>query len=87
MSNLRFLVVDPEHQGQGVGGRLLRYGTDDHRYPVYLEASNAGVPLYKSKGFKEIGSFTVGDGLWAAGQQGGFSITQPIMLREPDVDA
>jgi hypothetical protein len=65
----------------------LRYGIDDTRYPIYLEASNAGVPLYKSKGFKEVGSWTIGDGVWAAGEPGGYSIEQPIMLREPDSNA
>jgi len=49
------LGVDPMHQGQGIGGLLLRAGlarADASDLPCYLETMNpANVPLYQKFGF------------------------------------
>ena len=50
------LGVEPERQGQGIGGRLLRAGlerADVSGLPCYLETMNPGnVPLYQKFGFR-----------------------------------
>jgi ribosomal protein S18 acetylase RimI-like enzyme len=49
------LGVDPSHQGQGIGGALLRAGitrADASHLPCYLETMNPdNVPLYQKFGF------------------------------------
>jgi ribosomal protein S18 acetylase RimI-like enzyme len=49
------LGVDPEHQGKGIGGALLRAGlerADASSLPCYLETMNPNnVPLYQKFGF------------------------------------
>jgi ribosomal protein S18 acetylase RimI-like enzyme len=49
------LGVEPAHQGQGIGGRLLRAGlarADASHLPCYLETMNPNnVPLYQKFGF------------------------------------
>lgn len=53
-SYVAWLGVDPQYQGQGLGGKLLQYGID-LGLPVYLEASEYGFPMYHKKGFQELG--------------------------------
>lgn len=52
------LAVDPAHQGQGIGGRLLQAGlarADASHLPCYLETMNPeNVPLYQKFGFKVV---------------------------------
>jgi ribosomal protein S18 acetylase RimI-like enzyme len=52
------LGVDPAHQGQGVGGQLLRAGlarADASSLPCYLDTMNPNnVPLYQKFGFEVV---------------------------------
>lgn len=52
------LGVEPEHQGQGIGGSLLRAGlarADASQLPCYLETMKPeNVPLYQKFGFKVV---------------------------------
>ena len=52
-------MVDPEAQGKGVGKALLKWGTSqsdasEPPLPCYLEASEAGQPVYESIGFQKM---------------------------------
>lgn len=53
---LAFLGVRPEHQGNGLGSRLLRAHTDRldaEQRPAFLETANPRtLPLYRSAGFE-----------------------------------
>lgn len=55
---LLILGIEPAHQGQGIGGRLLRAGlarADASHLPCYLETMNPeNVPLYQKFGFKVV---------------------------------
>ncbi|PSN65530.1 hypothetical protein BS50DRAFT_497461 [Corynespora cassiicola Philippines] len=56
-SFLHILITDPEHQKRGAGRMLLRWGAqkaDKAQLPSFLEASDAGRPLYESEGFKPV---------------------------------
>ncbi|KAL4864074.1 hypothetical protein BDV12DRAFT_201442 [Aspergillus spectabilis] len=56
---LETLFVHPEHQGQGVGRALLQWGINEAErlgLMVYLEATEAGRPLYEQFGFKNVKS-------------------------------
>ena len=51
------LVTDPEEQRRGAGAMLLKWGTDQAdraQLPSYLEASEAGKPLYTRWGFEAV---------------------------------
>ena len=51
------LVVDPEHQRRGAGRLLVQWGcsrADKAGLPGFLEASDAGRPLYESFGFVAV---------------------------------
>jgi predicted N-acetyltransferase YhbS len=50
------LVVLPEHQGQGIGARLIRelLARWSGKWPVYLECEGKMVPYYERFGFREI---------------------------------
>jgi len=77
---LQILAVHPKFQRKGIGGVLLDWGLDrarDKGERAYVEASEAGIPLYIKKGFIEVGSLVVGDGelvcpclLWPSANQG-----------------
>lgn len=62
---LMLLGVDPEHQGKGYGGRLLRgmlTSVDEAGLPCYLETTTEeNVELYRHFGFSVIDEFTVPD--------------------------
>ncbi|GAA5865135.1 hypothetical protein JCM8547_007725 [Rhodosporidiobolus lusitaniae] len=52
--HLSILVVDPKYQKTGAGSTMLRWGcklADEEKVPMYLEATDVGVPLYKRYGF------------------------------------
>lgn len=58
---LATLGVDPEHQGQGLGGHLISailQRADADRTPVYLETNKArNVPFYEKHGFQVVEHF------------------------------
>ncbi|KAL4930439.1 GNAT family N-acetyltransferase [Aspergillus undulatus] len=54
---LETLVTHPEYQGKGVASALLQWGIDEAdrlNLMVYLEATEAGKPLYKRFGFDTV---------------------------------
>ena len=56
--HLNILGIFPDHQRRGIGQRLLEYGKQRAReegVPLLLEATAAGLPLYKKNGFVEVG--------------------------------
>lgn len=67
---LQFMGVVPEHQGRGIGGRLLASvlrGCDETGTPAYLEATSPDSRrLYERHGFETVGEITVpqGPSLW-----------------------
>ncbi|OJJ51042.1 hypothetical protein ASPZODRAFT_138164 [Penicilliopsis zonata CBS 506.65] len=59
---LQVLAVSPEHQRKGVGAALLREGldhADQHGLTAWLEATEAGYPLYRRFGFKDVDEIAV----------------------------
>ena len=74
---LVFLGVRPEHQGKGLGSKLLEHtlsGLDEVGIPAYLENSNKdNMPLYESHGFKLYDEFKLNKG----------SISEWCMWRKP----
>ncbi|KXT13402.1 hypothetical protein AC579_9073 [Pseudocercospora musae] len=51
------LVVDPEHQGKGIGSKLIQWSIDeaDRRgVQLALESSPTGLALYRKSGFVEV---------------------------------
>ena len=73
---LPLIGVDPAHQGEGLGGALLRHAAhvcDRDGVPAYLESSNLrNVPFYERHGFEVLGAI-----------QAGSSPTIVPMLRPP----
>ena len=61
---LNVLGIDPDYQGKGLGGALLRHATDicDRDGALaYLESSNLrNVPLYERHGFEVLGTIQAG---------------------------
>ncbi|KAF2684877.1 hypothetical protein K458DRAFT_338040 [Lentithecium fluviatile CBS 122367] len=56
-SFLQVLVVDPEEQRRGAGAMLIQWGlerADKAQLPCFLEASEAGRPLYARWGFEAV---------------------------------
>lgn len=53
------LLVDPERRGEGLGRRLFEHAVDSLSArgvgTLWLTASPAGLPLYQSAGFREVG--------------------------------
>jgi ribosomal protein S18 acetylase RimI-like enzyme len=61
---LAWLAIAPEHQGQGLGGQLLRAClevVDETHLPAYLETPNPRtVPFYERYGFQVTGEAQAG---------------------------
>ena len=54
-ASLGMVIVDPQHQGRGIGKRLMRLALRDVAgRAVTLTATPAGQPLYEKVGFKPI---------------------------------
>ena len=54
-ASLGMIIVDPRHQGRGIGKRLMRLALRDLTgRAVTLNATPAGQPLYEKLGFKAI---------------------------------
>ncbi|KAI1337259.1 acyl-CoA N-acyltransferase [Xylariaceae sp. FL0016] len=51
------MAVHPDYQRRGIGRLLMQWGIDMAEklgLPIYLEATDAGFPLYKSMGFERL---------------------------------
>jgi ribosomal protein S18 acetylase RimI-like enzyme len=74
---LMVLGVDPPHQGQGIGGRLLQpvlVRADEDDVPCYLETqTEKNVAFYRRRGFDVV----------SEGEVPGYSLSIWVMVREP----
>lgn len=81
-SVLETLTIDPSAQGLGIGSKMLDRGLEDAKNlgltEAWLEASDAGYPLYKKYGWKDVEVMTVDFAKYGA--VGSTSVT--IMKRE-----
>ncbi|KAI7972676.1 hypothetical protein EIK77_009139 [Talaromyces pinophilus] len=79
---LETLTIDPSAQGLGIGSKMLDRGLEDAKNlgltEAWLEASDAGYPLYKKYGWKDVEVMTVDFAKYGA--VGSKSVT--IMKRE-----
>ncbi|TDZ16639.1 hypothetical protein Cob_v010367 [Colletotrichum orbiculare MAFF 240422] len=68
-------VVHPEYQGRGVGGKLMRWGTDkaDGEPGVYgwVQSSMGAVATYEKYGFHEVGRLEADLDVYAEGKPPG----------------
>jgi N-acetylglutamate synthase-like GNAT family acetyltransferase len=55
---MEILVVDPDYQRMGIGNKLLQAGFDAAEKlgltEAYIEASQAGYPLYRKWGWEDV---------------------------------
>jgi len=75
---LKILAVHPTWQRKGIGKMLMRDGMARARrenVPVRLESSPSGAGMYKSIGFRQVGSMTKLRG-----------VTGPIFIWDPAID-
>ena len=81
---MHILAVHPDHQGKGLGGRLLQLGleeADKARAQTYIEASPAGLPVYLKYGWKAVDEMVID-----MRPYGGHGVEhQPFLMREPGV--
>ena len=60
---LNYLAVDPDHQGRGVGARLVRAGQATLRTPSWLgTTAAANISFYERLGYRPFASRALGDG-------------------------
>lgn len=81
---MRLLVVLPPYQGKGIGTRLLRWGLEqaDHLgVKVWIDASPAGLGLYKKLGWKEVSKLQIELKEWG-GREGETDLTVSL-VRDP----
>ncbi|PGH16627.1 hypothetical protein AJ80_05129 [Polytolypa hystricis UAMH7299] len=82
IAHLTILVVAPDFQGQGIGSALIKYGldiADKENMPAWLEASEAGYPVYKKFGYKDVQVVKFDAGKYTGE---GEEVTSVGMLRE-----
>jgi ribosomal protein S18 acetylase RimI-like enzyme len=78
---LHLLDVSPSHQRRGAGSRLLDRGiakAEEMGLPCYLEASGAGLGLYKSRGFEEVGVIEVDLTRWGKAMSRHTVMVRPV---------
>lgn len=82
MAVLEFIATLPQHQGQGVGKALLRWGierAEAERRRIYLEATTEGLPVYEKSGWRALEQVDIDYTRW--GGQGEQTLT--LMVRDP----
>jgi GNAT superfamily N-acetyltransferase len=55
--DLDVLCTDSEHQRRGAGAMVVQYGcdiADREGFPIYIDASAKGKPLYEKFGFRDL---------------------------------
>lgn len=55
LADCHVIAVDPKYQGRGIGTMLTRWGVDiaeQLQVPVYLEATDKSVSVYRRLGFQ-----------------------------------
>lgn len=79
---MHLLAVRPDHQGKGLGGRLLTPGLEEADKAgalTYIEASPAGLPVYLNYEWKIVDGFEID-----MRPYGGHGIEHlTLLLREP----
>ena len=77
------LVTMPEYQGRGIGSKLLSWGldqADELGYECWINATQAGLSLYKRHGWMEVGQIDVDLGDWG-GEKGKLDRTVCLVRR------
>ncbi|KAL9601806.1 MAG: hypothetical protein Q9219_002296 [cf. Caloplaca sp. 3 TL-2023] len=80
---LKMLFTHPSYQGQGLASALLRQGLeriDAESRRCYLEASPAGLPIYRKRGWKVVDEIRVD--LSKHGVESPYVDHTPCMMRE-----
>jgi len=66
-ASLGMIIVSPDHQGKGIGGRLMQLVLEElGTRCTLLNATPAGQPLYERLGFKAIGTLCQHQGTLAS---------------------
>ncbi len=81
---MRLLVVLPSHQGRGIGRRMLEWGleqADQLGVRAWIDASPAGLGLYKKLGWEEVSRLEIDLAEWG-GKEGDRDVTVSL-IREP----
>jgi ribosomal protein S18 acetylase RimI-like enzyme len=77
---LGVLAIHPEHQGLGVGSKLLQRGLDDAAAvgleEAFLEATDAGYGLYRKFGWRDVESFPLD-----LARYGGTGVCRTVAMR------
>ncbi|OGM42793.1 GNAT family acetyltransferase [Aspergillus bombycis] len=79
---LDILAISPEHQGKGIGSKLLQWGTqhaDARNARIYLEATIEGYPLYRKYGWHEMERIVIDYAEYGGTGQAVFV----LMMRDP----